>query len=259
MNEWAINSYFCPLFHSFPIYLIDMKKLSPVVFILMLSCITGATFSQSKLPIKLGLQVAPNIGWMNPSTKGYSSDGARFGGTIGFVGDFYFAENYAVSTGMNFQFMNGKLTYADLASLAAFGQDTVVNVNVTRKYNFLYIEIPLMIKMKTKTFGKISYFGQIGFGTGFRMKSTFNEHIEPIAGGTPVDQQYDSKQNTTLIRESLLFGIGCEYHIDESSRILIGISYSNSLNNVLKDNNLLTGLPIKSMLNYAELNIGFLF
>ena len=79
----------------------------------MLSCITGATFSQSKLPIKLGLQVAPNIGWMNPSTKGYSSDGARFGGTIGFVGDFYFAENYAVSTGMNFQFMNGKLTYAD--------------------------------------------------------------------------------------------------------------------------------------------------
>jgi len=52
-----------------------------------------------KYPLKLGLKIAPNIGWMNPSTKGYSSDGARFGGTIGFISDIYFAENYAFFNG----------------------------------------------------------------------------------------------------------------------------------------------------------------
>jgi hypothetical protein len=112
--------------------------------------------------------------------------------------------------------------------------------------------------MKTKTFGKISYFGQIGLGTGFRIKSTVKEHFEPTTGN-PVDQQYDFNNGTTLIKESILVGIGCEYSIDESSRILIGLSYSNSLNNVLTGVNYKTNLKEKTQFNYAELNIGFLF
>jgi hypothetical protein len=194
---------------------------------------------------------------MVPGTKGYSSDGARMGVTIGFVSDFYFAENYAFSTGFNFQFINGALNYTD--SLLLEGNNKLVNGDVFRKYNLLYLEIPMMIKMKTKSFGKISFFGQIGVGTGFRIKATVKEHFEPTSGGVPVDQQYDFNNGTTLIRESILVGIGCEYHIDESSRILLGISYSNSLNNVLTGVNYKSNLIEKSQLNFAELNIGFLF
>jgi hypothetical protein len=233
-----------------------MKKIFTIFLILILFCNAGHSFSQSKSPVKLGLKVAPNIGWMIPGTKGYSGDGARMGVTLGFVSDFYFAENYAFSTGLNFQFINGKLNYAD--SLLMAGNTYLTNGEVYRKYNFLYMEIPLMIKMKTKTFGKVSYFGQIGFGTGFRLKATVKEHFVPAAGGSE-DNQYDYNQGTTLIRESVLIGIGCEYHIDESSRILLGISYSNSLNNVLTGVNYKSGLLEKSQLNYAELNIGFLF
>lgn len=233
-----------------------MKKSYSFVFIFLLAFIPGTLFSQKQLPLKLGLKIAPNIGWMSPGTKGYSSDGARLGGTIGFISEFYFAENYALSTGFNFQFLNGALSYSD--SLLVESVNAVQDGKVSRKYNFLYLEIPLMIKMKTKSFGKISYFGQIGLGTGFRIKSTVKEHFEPTTGN-PVDQQYDFNNGTTLIRESILVGIGCEYSIDESSRILIGLSYSNSLNNILTGVNYKTNLIEKTQLNYAELNIGFLF
>ena len=234
-----------------------MKKLFAIILVLMMLCIPGKIFSQGKLPVKLGLKIAPNIGWMSPRTKDYSSDGARFGGTIGFVSDIYFAENYALSTGLNFQFINGKLTYPD--SLLIESTQKVVPGQVYSKYHFIYLEIPLMIKMKTKTFGKISYFGQVGFGTGFRLSATINEHFVPkLDPSNPIDQQFDSKKGTTLIRESILFGIGCEYHLDESSRILIGFTYSNSLNNVLNGNNYSNQIE-KSLLNYAELNLGFLF
>jgi hypothetical protein len=224
-----------------------------------MSLIHGVTFSQDKLPLKLGLRVAPNIGWMNPNTKGYSSDGARFGGTIGFISDIYFAQNYAFSTGLNFQFINGKLNYND--SMLVESSNKVVYGEVFRTYHFLYLEIPLMIKMKTKTFGKVSYFGQIGFGTGFRLNATVKEHFVPAdpKNGGPVDQQYDFKTGTTLIRESILIGVGCEFHVDESSRIILGISYSNSLNNVFNGVNYSSNQIEKSQLNYAELNIGFLF
>lgn len=230
-----------------------MKRLSFCVLTTILCCIHGGGFSQGKLPMKLGLKVAPNIGWMSPGTDGYSSDGARAGGTVGFIGDFYFTENYAFSTGLNFQFINGKLSYND--SLKINGNNSLEYGEVFRKYNFLYLEIPVMIKMKTKTFGKVSYFGQIGIGTGFRLKATVSEHYEP-ASSVPV---YPVQRGTALMRESILIGIGCEYHIDESSRILIGLSYSNSLNNILTGVNNTFNRVEKSQLNFAELNIGFLF
>jgi hypothetical protein len=233
-----------------------MRKISAIVLVSMLLCLPGMMMGQNKLPIKLGLKISPNIGWMVPGTKGYSSDGARLGVTIGFMGDYYFAENYAFSTGLNFQFLNSSLNYTD--SLLIENNTQLANGDVFRKYNLMYLEIPLMIKMKTKKFGNVSYFGQIGFGTGFRLKATVKEHFVPTTG-TPVDQQYEFDNGTTLIRESVLAGLGCEIYIDESSRILLGISYSNSLNNVLTGKNYKSGLEEKSQLNYAELNIGFIF
>ena len=115
-----------------------------------------------------------------------------------------------------------------------------------------------MIKMKTKTFGKLSYFGEIGFGTGFRLKATVKEHFVPKTGEIQ-DQQYDFNYGTTLIRESIIIGIGCEIHVDESSRILLGLSYSNALNNVLTGTNKFSNFKVKSQLNFVELNVGFLF
>jgi hypothetical protein len=231
-----------------------MKKVLPIVFFLWMTVIPATLFSQGKNPLKLGLRIAPNIGWMSPGTKGYSSDGARLGGTFGFVSEFYFAENYALSTGVNFQFINGKLNFSDSLLNSA---NKYVFEEINRKYNFVYLEIPVMIKMKTKKFGKMSYFGQIGFGTGFRLKSSIKDNLTPATEDMGSPENYNDY--TTLIRESIIVGLGCEIHIDESSSILLGVSYSNSLNNVLTGENYKSQLKEKSQLNFAELNIGFLF
>lgn len=211
--------------------------------------------NNSRVPLKLGLKIAPNLAWMNPSTKDYSSDGVRLGTTIGLVGDIYFADQYAISTGFNFIFLNGKLSYRDSRLIH---DDTVVNGQVSRKYNFLYLEIPVMIKMSTRKFGRFSFFGQVGLGTGFRVKATVKEHFEPDSG-EPLDQKYDYDSGTTLIRESILVGIGSQYHLDKSTMLFFGMNYSNSLNNILTGVNSLSKSNEKSMFNYVELNLGVLF
>jgi len=64
----------------------------------------------------------------------------------------------------------------------------------------------------------------------------------------------------SFIREAVLAGLGAEYNIDESVSLLMGISYSNSLNNVLQGKNTKDPtLTNRSSLNYVELNIGVLF
>jgi len=231
-----------------------MKKIIGLFCISLLVAATSQVFSQSGVPFKLGLKVAPNIGWMSPGTKDYAGNGAAIGATVGFVGDFYFAKNYALATGFNFQFLNGNLQYPDSRVVNKANVDGQVN----RKYNFLYLEIPLMIKMQTKTFGKVSYFGQMGFGTAFRLKASYKEKFYP-AQGLEVDQQDNLTDSTSLIRESIIIGIGCEYHVDESTRLFFSLNYSNSLNNVLSGVNHASRLNERSMLNFAELNVGILF
>ncbi len=209
----------------------------------------------NRVPLKLGLKIAPNLAWMNPGTKDYTNDGVRLGTTIGFVGDIYFADQYAISTGFNFMFLNGALSYRDSRLI---NDDTVVNGQISRKYNFLYLEIPIMIKMSTRKFGRFSFYGQVGLGTGFRVKATVKEHFEPDSG-SPIDQKYDYDSGTTLIRESILVGIGSQFHLDRSTTVFFGLNYSNSLNNVLTGVNSLSKNNEKSMLNYVELNLGVLF
>jgi hypothetical protein len=249
---------FAAKFYQLSTYSGIMKKMFPIVFLLFVFGIPAVSFSQAKFPVKLGLKVAPNLGWMAPGTKGYSSDGARFGGTIGFMSDFYFSQNYAFSTGLNFQFINSSLSYSDSLQVAEQSKYVMKYGAITSLYKIMYLEIPIMVKMSTKTFGKMSYFGQIGFGTGFRLNANKTDNFQPTVG-EPQELNYEYNGGTTLIRESLLIGLGAEYHLDESSRVVIGVSYSNSLNNVLTGKNYSTNEIEKSHLNYLELNIGFIF
>ena len=227
-----------------------MKKTITCFFLFVTFLSAQKGFSQN-LPVKLGLQVSPNLAWLSPKATDYNSDGAVLGVTIGLISDFYFAERYAFSTGLNFSFINGKMNFPDSIP-AASGKTSL-------KYNFIYLEIPMMIKMSTRDFGKYSFYGQIGFGTGFRLTASTKGTFIDDATNKETDVKNDVAGNTSLIRESVIIGFGTEYHLDESSRILVGLSYSNALNNVLTGSNKKTFIEEKALLNLAELKIGFIF
>jgi hypothetical protein len=229
-----------------------MRKIPVLLFaLLFIPCLLPA---QKTSPVKLGLRVAPGIGWINPGTTGYESDGIRGVISGGLITDFYFTGNYALSTGFSFLFPSGKMSYEDLL----LHDNTSDTGSFSNKYNFIYFEIPLMIKMQTNEFGKFSFYGQIGFGTGFSMKSTADAVFTADDGST-TSSKLDINNKTVLMRESIIAGIGFYYHIDKSTCVLVGINYNNALNNVFKSVNLLTNEDVKGMPNFAELNIGILF
>lgn len=229
------------------------------VFTLTLLLLPLVLQAQKESSVKLGLRVAPALSWINPGTDGYESEGIRFGISAGLITDFYFAKNYAISTGFSFLFPSGKMTYRDILRRE---NDTVEGV-MHNKYKFSYFEIPLMIKMRTNQFGNFSFFGQVGFGTGFRMKATADVEFTPD-GGTPQTSEPEINNKTTLMRESVIAGIGLEFHVDKSTRLFGGVNYSGALNNIFKGKN---GIPneegtlndVKGMSNFVELSIGVLF
>ena len=232
-----------------------MKRICIIFSLLAVGFSSSIGQNAQESPIKLGIKVAPNMSWMAPETKHYSYDGLTGAATVGLVADFYFAKNYAFSTGFNFAFLNGRITYGDSLTydtLTSFGQ-------MSRKYKFFYLDIPYMIKLRTNPFGKFAFFGQIGFSTGFRMSARAREKFEPEIGGEPIEENININSETTLIRQSVLFGAGLEYYVDDNTRIIFGVTYSNALNNVLRGHNKHTDLNQKALLNFVELNLGILF
>ncbi|MBE0648913.1 MAG: PorT family protein [Bacteroidales bacterium] len=232
-----------------------MKQVIIPLFLFLFGCLQPSFSQAQETSVKLGLKVSPNIAWMSPETKHYSYDGISGGATVGLVSDFYFAKNYAFSTGFNFSFLNGKASYGDsllIDTTATYGQ-------LNRKYKFIYLDIPYMIKLQTNTFGRFSFFGQIGFTTGFRISAKARDEIDPQTGASPFKENSNITSQTTLIRQSVIFGGGLEYHLDINTRIFFGVNYSNSLNNILTGHNTATDLNEKSQLNFIELNLGVLF
>jgi hypothetical protein len=230
-----------------------MKKyLYPfVILVLLLPQLVNA---QNESIFKMGIRVAPGLDWMNMETEGYDNDGMRGGFAAGLTADIYFTKNYAISTGLSFNFLNGKQVFN-----GTFTYSEVEYVQDKRKYNFNYLEIPVMIKMKTNPFGSFSFFAQVGIGTGFRIRTTVTDKFLEATGQTTETDPISYSAYTTLMREAIIVGIGTEISIDKSSRIMVGVNYNNSLNNMFNSVSALNHQDEVGRINFAELSVGFLF
>ncbi|MBW6490137.1 MAG: PorT family protein [Lentimicrobium sp.] len=232
-----------------------MKSFRNIFFIgvaLMLMASPVNSYAQYQ-SIALGVKIAPNIGWLRADLENYSNEGIVTGIGWGLISDFYFAENYAFSTGFTVSFHNGKISYPDLQS------DAIGVLN--RSYRLKYIDIPLLIKMKTNDLGKFRFFGNIGIQPGVRIgskaKDSFRSTIPPM---TITKDWHAIDSQTNLFRATMVIGGGIEYPIDNSTAIIAGINFINGLSDVLKgDNRVNTAVEHKGVPNAFELTIGVIF
>jgi len=217
-------------------------------------------FSQTK-PFRFGLKVAPNIGWISPDTEDYENDGAQGGFSWGFISDITILENYFFGTGFNVGYLNGKLNYP-YKEVIISGDDTITNQGtMNRVYHLRYIDLPLTLKMKTSQFDALQVYGQIGFSLGFNVKAKAEDTFTYTEGN--VEKVDNTERNisdeVTFVKGALLLGGGIEYFIDNSTSIVVGVTYSNGISNVLKGWNPVNMADQKAIPSYIELTLGVIF
>ncbi|MCF8380734.1 MAG: PorT family protein [Bacteroidales bacterium] len=233
-----------------------MRSYSLVLILLISFSIQG--MAQVK-PFRFGVQLSPNLAWIAPDSKNYENNGVVAGFAWGFQSDITLTDNYFIKTGFNLEYLNGKLTYPEKIKLTE-GEDTYTEGTLNRKYNLRYLEIPLSIKMRTNTFGKTAYFGEIGFGTSFNLKARAKDDFNYDNGQNNLLTEDDIKSQVVFLRSSLKVGAGIEYFIDESTSMTIGITFNNGLTNILKgENSIDPDVDQRAQLYYFQLNVGILF
>ncbi len=237
-----------------------------------------AKLSDDDRKIRFGLQFSPNVSWLKANTTGYESTGTKMGFSYGLSFEYFLSKNYLFSTGLIFLQTGGTISYKGVASIYPdiYPADTKVT------YNLRYIEIPMMLKLRTNEIGYLTYFGQFGFKMGFNHKANaeFEYHyIDPdnVIPENATQTTANSTEDVNFLNLNLSIGGGIEYNISGNTSLMLGITYNNGFINQLDtkvsalDANgdavidsfgkvpVYTDKDASANLNYVALNIGIYF
>jgi hypothetical protein len=122
-----------------------------------------------------------------------------------------------------------------------------------------YIDIPVLIKMKTNDIGNFRFFGLIGVQPGVRIGSRAKDSFSAGPTVTYTKDWHNIDSQTKLFRLSMVIGAGVEYPIDNSTAIVAGVNFINGFSDVLKNKNAVTSEGHKALPNAFELSLGVVF
>lgn len=227
-----------------------MKKC--IFFNFVLIVIANLTYSQGYISQKfrLGIIAEPAISWMSSDNRDVEYNNSRFGLNAGLAVDYYFQENYALSTGLTINSSGGDMIFRKSMT---FHHSEIIDTlpeNVSITYKLQYIELPLLLKLSTNQIGSTKYFVRIGFCPQLNIKaiadaSAFNIRDEKI------------NKEINLFNLSYYISGGFEYELAGNTTMLISLFYKNGFVDITE--NFVDGIIDKSSLKNLGLSIAILF
>jgi hypothetical protein len=197
--------------------LFKMKKLV-FCFLLMISLTVNAQTSR-----RFSIFADPQLSWFTSDTKKFEPNGSIAGFNIGFTADKYFADRYAIFTGLSINNIGGNLKYKE-PGYKLETRDSIYNIAAgsNAKLKAQYLNIPFGLKFKTNEIGYVSFTAQVGVLGSVRLKASVWEDVNKIDKET-ITQQF--KQ----VFASYFIGAGVEYSLGGPSSLQAGIIYSNGI------------------------------
>lgn len=230
-----------------------MKRI--IIAFILCSSIISLTQAQNKL--RFGFEASPFYTWLSTDSKNLPSDGGRIGLNLVANGEYAFASNYSIRTGLGLSFgQGGSLKHNEFigvgnifpnSPLSASSLDSIASGTVV-SYRLNYLEIPFALKMKTPEYGNIKYFAEVPAFT-IGLKTSARADI-----GSAKDENIKGDISTFSLSWGL--GAGAEYSIDGNTSIIAGLYYQTGFTDVTTDDGI---DKTKAVARRIVLRIGVLF
>jgi hypothetical protein len=173
--------------------------------------------SNSGTGLEIGLKASPALAtnrFSAPDDLHFENKNVEFRGSIGLVLDYFFSENYALATGLEYGVKGGHISY-HIGS----------NSPVTDELNIQYIMLPIGLKLYTNEVATDTrIFFQLGTSLNGRVSSKINANGFYRLGGS----NEDIKANKLFEADAVL-GVGAEWQLGSSTKFFGGLSYHRGL------------------------------
>ena len=214
-----------------------MKK--NLLFIGLMMAMSLTASAQYK-GFSFGFKVGPSFDWTGSKTGAAINQRTKTGFDVGLVAEYYFAENYAIVTGVNVDFVNGQYTFDDKRNVSV---DTINDFQlgtVDRKFKTTIYEIPLMLKLVTPELGNLPLraYAQVGGAFGYTQRVKVMDSFS--LGGLKDDAYRATDGEYNPFHASLRIGAGAEYTLLETTRVFAGIYFSHDFLNSISRGALVT-------------------
>lgn len=227
--------------------MVTMKRTVILSFLILLS------FSVWSQNFRLGFQASPQLMWMNSTNNNIQREGVTLGIKYGLEADIYLAgfPRYSLNTGLFVSHQSFSAIYNVPESFSinesTFDEQTELNFKMN------YIEIPLIIKLKSDQFYRMRFYGQFGLSNLLNIGASATSSDSGFSG----ENINESVSNRTIHMYNLcmVIGGGAEYDLGGNTAINLGIQYSNGLTDVTNISN----LSEKTVLNSLRLVLGIMF
>lgn len=191
--------------------------------------------------VRFGAYVAPTAAWMHPTSKtddnkvyNVDGDGGKTGFSYGLMAEYFFADNYALVTGLQMTTNGGKI------SMDRARQDGTTNTirNAAFNYNITYLEIPVNLKLRTDELASgLRIFGQAGLTLGINVGKKaaydityFNANGDSEIISRDMDKLTSSKTLGATVAPVMLsmnLGAGLELPFNDKISGYFGIFFNN--------------------------------
>ena len=249
---------------------------------------------------RFGLRITPQPTWISSSDKNNTPNGAGFGFGFGLNMEFRFSDIAALQTGIGGDFENikYKLRHDPLNGYdVAYWQDesgeiiepagnkrsesTIYHLK-ERKIRSTFATIPLILKLSTREYNGLKYFGMFGGELGIRLKGqaadtyyNYGKYADtlyvPISNVESTETSLNVTKELFPVRLAFNAGAGVEYRLGGSTSLFISINYFRSLTSYMyKESSYLYYRSVNDVsgfryvkqaltLNAIKINIGIMF
>lgn len=214
-----------------------MKK-NALILLFSVAMLSSAS-AQYAGTIRFGVQSSPTWSWINTGDKRLESLGLNWGARVGAMGEYYFADNYAIVSGIGFGFNQGgtfqngysRGVFWPSSALSQPGLDTLP-LNAKLQYHITNVEVPLGLKMKAGKGDPISYYAEIPVITfGFVNKAVGD--VRGTNAQNTADEDIREDVNGLVLSWGL--GGGIEYALGERTSLTFGVSYQQQFTDLTND------------------------
>ncbi len=205
---------------------------------LFLTISSFAQGSRNNSEYRFAFVLSPQLSWISSDNDKIESNGSLFGYNFGIEADKFFAENYAISTGLTINTTGGKLKYKQAVEFSG----KPFEPNSDFEYRLKYIRIPLGLKLQTNDFQRMGFYGIFGLSGLVRIKTN-------NGSGRNIDSEVN------IFNLDYHFGGGAHFSVGGDSYIKFGIVYNQGITDVTDNKT----FDDKAVLNRLVFNLGVIF
>ena len=262
------------------IFFLSLYKYNPMnkllLFLFFYLPLVSQISSQSNDPIventelrkvRFGLYGEGALCWLSPEQqKIYSRGNFGLGFGWGLDTEINFNPTTSLRTGLNFSTFNAGINYYDTdlnlyhrtfyvldasENFVEWNDGSLPDTSgyiyqlYNRNYSINYVNIPLVLKLKTNEIGYFTYYGEFGATLGLKTKSTVDDDSKLFTWNSSDSTFIESQPFTTTleninidkgtqtVRLGLTLGAGAEYSLSGSTALFFQLNWNYFINNQL--------------------------